>query len=58
MPKKKKPGTFSISKAVKANARAVVGTPKSTKAIPDAKSKQEHKAAKHKKTLGEMIVED
>jgi len=58
MPKKKKPGTFSISKAVKANARAVVGTPKSTTAIPDAKSKQEHKAAKHKKTLGDLIAED
>ena len=58
MAKKKKPGKFIVSKVVKANARAVVGTPKSTATIPDAKSKQEHRAAKHKKTLGEMIVEE
>ena len=58
MPKKKKPGKFIVSKVVKAKARAVVGTPKATKPIPDAKSKQEHKAAKFKKTLGEMIVEE
>jgi hypothetical protein len=58
MPKKKKKGTFNVAKVVKANARAVVGTPKGTRAIPDAKSKQEHKAAKHKPSLGDLISEE
>jgi hypothetical protein len=58
MPKKRKPGTFIVSKVVKAKARAVVGTPKATTAMPDAKSKQEHKAAKHKKSFGELISEE
>lgn len=58
MPKKKKKGTFDVPKIVKAKARDVIGTPRSTKAIPDAKSKQEHKAAKHKKSLGDLIVEE
>jgi hypothetical protein len=58
MPKKKKPGKFIVSKIVKAKARDVVGTPRSTKAIPDAKSKQEHKGAKHKPSLGKLLSED
>jgi hypothetical protein len=58
MPKKKKKGTFDVPKIVKAKARDVVGTPRSTQAIPDAKSKQEHKAAKHKKSLGELMGEE
>ena len=55
MPKKKKPGTFDVTKIVKGNARAVIGSPKSTKAIPDAKSRQAHKAAKHKKPLADLL---
>jgi hypothetical protein len=58
MPKKKKKGTFDVPKIVKAKARDVIGAPKSTKAIPDAKSKQEHKAAKHKPSLGKLLSED
>lgn len=58
MPKKKKKGTFNVPKIVKAKARDVIGTPRSTQAIPDAKSKQEHKAAKHKKSLGNLLSED
>lgn len=55
MAKKKKPGTFNVSKVVKANARAILGTPKATREIPDAKSRQAHKAAKHKKTLTDLL---
>src|SRR5205807_1676029 len=55
MPRKKKKEIFNVSKVVKATARKVVGTPKPTREIPDAKSKQEHKAAKHKPTLGKMV---
>ena len=58
MPKKKKKGTFNVPKIVKAKARDVIGTPRSTQAIPDAKSKQEHKAAKHKPILGKLLSED
>ena len=58
MPKKKKKGTFNVPKIVKAKARDVIGTPTCTQAIPDAKSKQEHKAAKHKKSLGNLMSED
>jgi hypothetical protein len=55
MPKKKKKGTFNVSKVVKANARALVGSPKPTREIPDAKAKQEHKAAKHKPSLSDLM---
>ncbi len=55
MPKRKKKDVFSVTKAVKANARAVVGTPKATQEIPDAKTRQRKRATKHKKTLGEML---
>jgi hypothetical protein len=54
--KKSKPGTFDVTKIVKGNARTLVGTPKATREIPDAKTKQEHKAAKHKKTLSDLLA--
>ena len=42
---------FSKVKAVKDAARVNVGIPKSTRAIPDAKSKAAARSGKHKKTL-------
>jgi hypothetical protein len=50
-PKKK---VFSKVKAVKDAARVNVGTPKSTRTIPDAKTKAEMRGEKHKKPLGEL----
>ena len=52
-PRKKK---FSASKAVKANARAVLGMPKPTRLQPDSK-KLSRREQKHKPTLGEMLSE-
>jgi len=59
MPSKiKKPEPFSVSKAVKKAAREVVGTPRPTREIPDAKTKLRQKAAKHKPTLGELTGDE
>jgi hypothetical protein len=55
MAQKKK--TFSKVKAVKDAARATLGAPKSTRAIPDAKSKQEERGAKHRKAKDEWLKE-
>jgi hypothetical protein len=51
-PKKK---VFSKVKAVKDAARVNVGMPKATLAIPDAKSKAQRRATKHKKALTEIL---
>lgn len=48
-PKKK---VFSKVKAVKDAARVNVGTPKATRAIPDAKTKAETRRGKYKKPGG------
>ena len=53
----KKKQKFSVVKAVKANARERVGQPRSERIIED-KPNTEKRAAKHKKTLGEMLAED
>ncbi len=53
----KKKQSFSVVKAVKANARERVGQPPSERIIEE-KPRTEKRAAKHKKTLGEMLVED
>ena len=47
MAQKKK--AFSKVKAVKDAARVKIGTPKSTRTIPDAKTKAEPRGEKHKK---------
>jgi hypothetical protein len=56
MAQKKK--VFSKVKAVKDAARVNIGTPKSTRAIPDAKTKAEMRGEKHKKPAGELLEEE
>ena len=56
MAKRAKKKTFSAVKAVKVNARERVGQPKAERVIED-KSREERRAEKHKKTLGEMLGE-
>ena len=55
MARKKK--VFSKVKAVKDAAREAIGTPRSTRAIPNPKRKAAS-GAKHKKPAGEWIEED
>ena len=56
MAQKKK--VFSKVKAVKDAARTLVGTPKSTRAIPDAKSKEKsRRGGKYKGKPGEWEQE-
>jgi hypothetical protein len=52
MAKKKK--LFSVTKAVKANARERLGTPKSSFALPDPKAKVAAKP-KHKETMADLL---
>lgn len=54
---RRKKQKFSVVKAVKANARERVGQPKAERIIED-KPHTEKRTAKHKKTLGEILVED
>jgi hypothetical protein len=53
-PKKK---VFSIIKAVKANARARLGTPPPERVLPDPKAKLAAKP-KHKETLADLLQGD
>jgi hypothetical protein len=53
MPKPKKM-SFSITKAVKANARERLGTPKKSFALPTPKEKAAAKP-RHKKTLADLL---
>jgi len=57
MAKRRKKKVFSAVKAVKANARERVGQPKAERVIED-RPREDRRAAKHKKTLGEMLGED
>jgi hypothetical protein len=45
---------FSVTKAVKANARERVGTPPPSHALPSPKQKAERK--KHKETLADLLT--
>jgi len=56
MAQKKK--VFSKVKAVKDAARVNIGSPKSTRAIPDAKTKAEQHGEKHKKGVEELLEEE
>jgi hypothetical protein len=49
---------FSKVKAVKDAARVTIGTPKPSRAIPDAKSKAEARGGKHKKPVGNLTDEE
>ncbi len=56
MAKAKKKG-FSVTKAVKANARERVGTPKGSFALPTVKEKAAAKP-KHRETLADLLTKD
>ncbi|MGB8258698.1 MAG: hypothetical protein WCE75_00030 [Terracidiphilus sp.] len=53
---KRKPGKFSATKAVKANARERVGQPKPARVIET--EPRTGRAAKHKPTLEETLKEE
>jgi hypothetical protein len=55
MAEKKK--TFSVTKAVKANARERVGTPPPSRPLPTVKEKAAAKP-KHKETLTDLLDKD
>ena len=54
MPTRKKPG-FSVTKAVKSNARDRIGSPPPVHVLPDEKAKAERRGAKHKATLARVL---
>ncbi len=55
MAKKKRPAIFSVTKAVKGNARDRIGMPPPSHPLPDEKTKLAHRALKHKVTLGRLL---
>ena len=57
MAKKGKKQVFSATKAVKSAARNLLGMPTPTKVVPDAKTKAERRAKKHKPEL-QALLED
>ncbi len=52
--KKRKPKPFRATSAVKAAARAAIGSPPPTRAEPDEKHRKS-KAEKHKPTLSKLL---
>jgi len=52
---KSKKKTFSVTKAVKANARERLGTPPPSRTLPDPKRKAST-APKHKETLADLLT--
>jgi len=56
MAKAKKKKVFSVTKAVKANARQRLGTPPPSQTLPDPKRKAAGKP-KHKETLSDLLTE-
>ena len=55
---KRKPDRFSVVKAVKENARILVGTPPPGSPIPDRRHKAEHGPVKHKRRITELSSEE
>lgn len=53
---KRKPGTFSASKAVKANARERVGQPKPSRVVRD--EPRTGRQAKHKPKLDDILRQE
>jgi hypothetical protein len=53
---KRKPGKFSATKAVKANARERVGQPKPARVVED--KPQTGRAAKHKPSMEQLIRQE
>ncbi len=54
-PTKRRPTVFSVTKAVKSNARDRVGTPPPSHPLPDEKAKRAHRARKHPETLSRLL---
>jgi hypothetical protein len=54
--KKRKPGKFSVTKAVKANARERVGQPKASRVL--ATEPRTGRAQKHKARLEDVVREE
>jgi hypothetical protein len=54
MSKKKKPKKFSATSAVKAAARAVLGTPRPVRRV---ENKKQSKKDKHKPSLGKLLAD-
>jgi hypothetical protein len=54
---KQKKQVFSVTKAVKANARERVGQPKPEQVLPDEKLKAATRASKHKTTLEKLLTQ-
>lgn len=52
---KSKKAVFSVTKAVKANARERVGTPPPEVVLPDSKTRAGRRTSKHKTTLATML---
>jgi protein-arginine kinase activator protein McsA len=52
---KAKKQVFSVTKTVKANARDRVGQPPPESVMPDDKTRNEHRASKHKETLQKLL---
>jgi hypothetical protein len=50
--------TFSVVKAVKANARERVGMPPPEQTLPDTKAKAQRRKVKHKTTLAKLMSKD
>jgi len=55
---KAKKEVFSVTKAVKANARERVGTPPPEVVLPDDKTRAERRTSKHKVTLEKLLQEE
>jgi hypothetical protein len=53
---KRKPGIFSATKAVKANARERIGQPKAARVVDD--TPRTGRQTKHKKTLQQIIRQE
>ena len=59
MPKKRsKKKRYSAAKQVKAMARAAIGEPPPTRAVPDKKKRVANKQSKHKATLGKLLAQE
>jgi hypothetical protein len=54
MPKKKKRDRFDAVKEIKAMARERIGTPPTSRVVPDRKKKK-RATEKHKSTLGDLL---
>jgi hypothetical protein len=54
MARANKKKTFSVTKAVKANARERLGTPPPSRTLPDPRRKSEA-APRHKPTLADLL---